>query len=173
MRVLRIDNGGRDGSHRERDRALVRAAVELTLALPQRWAGAGEDGVLPAPPFELAVRRASDVNQHTLADPAVLAALVNRVCPGVVDLHEEPVSAVLHQVLGVLPRSLPVVACNAQNLDKRFPPPFAGWERRALGRGGGPYPCSAQAASVAVGKSFTGSVRVLGLPLAPEIGRGD
>ncbi|MEO6881422.1 MAG: glycosyltransferase family 4 protein [Mycobacteriaceae bacterium] len=114
----------------------------------------------------MAVRRAGDPNRHRLVEPAALAALVERVRPDVLDLHEEPFSSITHQVLGVVPGQLPVVGYTAQNLDKRFPPPFARWEQAALRRLGGLYPCSHQAASVAVGKGFTGPVRVL--PLAPS-----
>ena len=57
-----------------------------------------------------------------------------------------------------VPPDLPVVGYTAQNIDKRFPPPFAQWERAALGRLDGLYPCSRQAASVAVGKGFRGAV---------------
>lgn len=165
MRVLRLYHSGREAEHRERDRALARAGVELTLAVPARWPGHRRE--LPAEPFEvveLAVRRPGDVNRHRLADPAALRALLDRVRPDVLDLHEEPVSAVVHQVLGLLPPEQVVVGYTAQNLDKRFPPPFAGWERRALRRWRGIYPCSAQAASVAVGKGFLGDVAVLPLP---------
>lgn len=167
MKVLRIYHGGRDASHRERDRALVLAGVDLTLVVPASWPN---DLALPADePFEiveLTVTRPGDVNRHRYADAAAIADLVAARRPDVVDLHEEPFSSVVHQVLHHLPVIQPVVTYTAQNIDKRFPPPFARWERQALGRVQGIYPCTRQAASVVVGKGFTGVVRVL--PLAPS-----
>ena len=44
MKVLRIYHGGRDTAHRERDRALVRAGVDLTLVVPAEWPGVNDLG---------------------------------------------------------------------------------------------------------------------------------
>jgi glycosyltransferase involved in cell wall biosynthesis len=79
---------------------------------------------------------------------------------------------VVHQVLRAVPAEQAVVGYAAQNIDKRFPPPFAQWELVALGRIGGLYPCTRQAASVAVGKGFRGAIRVLPLAPPPEITAG-
>jgi len=169
VRVVRVFHAGRDAAHRERDRALVRAGVDLTLVVPSVWPG--DPGVLPPEDFEvvaLPITRLGDdnVNRYRFADSSALTDLLTRVKPEVVDLHAEPASAVVHQVLGLINASQPVVVYTAQNLDKRYPPPFGRWERQALGRVQGLYPCSGQAASVAVGKGFPGPVRVL--PLAPS-----
>lgn len=176
VRVIRLCHSGWDAAHRERDRALVRAGAELTLVVPSVWPSAGEQTELSTEPFsvvQLPVTRPGDVNRHRLARPEQLLKLVAASCPDVLDLHEEPFSAVVRQVLRRLPVEQAVVAYTAQNLDKRFPPPFAQWERHALGRLQGLYPCSQQAASVAVGKGFAGRVAVL--PLAPSatITRGE
>lgn len=172
MNIVRVYHAGRDAAHRERDRALVRAGADVTLVVPSAWPG---PDLLEPEPFEVVearVRRAGDVNRHTYVDPAVVARTVARVRPALVDLHEEPFSSVVHQVLRQLPADVPVVTYAAQNIDKRFPPPFAQWERAALGRISGLYPCTRQAASVAVGKGFRGAVRVLPLAPPPEITAG-
>lgn len=166
MRVLRIYHAGRDAAHRERERALVRAGVEVTLVVPTRWPGPDDVHDEPFEIVELPVRRAGDVNRHVYDDPRALAALIERWKPDVLDLHEEPFSEVAHQVLRRLYSHERVVGYTAQNIDKRFPPPYAIWERQALARLDGLYPCSRQAASVAVGKGFRGPVSVL--PLAPS-----
>ena len=67
------------------------------------------------------------------------------------------------QWLTALPKSLATMVYTAQNIDKRFPPPFSRYERQALRRANGLYPCSRQAASVARGKGFAGVVEVLPL----------
>ena len=173
MRVVRVYHAGRDTTHRERDRALVRAGVELTLVVPTRWPGRDELTEEPFPVISLDVARPGDVNRHTYAQPDALLEVIDSVRPDVVDLHAEPFSSVVHQVLRGLHPRLPLVAYAAQNIDKRFPPPFAQWERAALRRIDGVYPCSNQAASVVVGKGFRGEVQVLPLAPPPEIRRGD
>jgi glycosyltransferase involved in cell wall biosynthesis len=164
---LRVYHAGRDPAHRRRDHALRRLGVEVTLVVPQSWPEPGAQAVLDADASfvrTLPVSRAGDVNRHRyrVAD-RVLAALVQECAPDLLDLHEEPFSAVSRQWLRVVRDDLPVVAYAAQNLDKRLPPPFAQHEARALARLNGLYPCSRQAASVLVGKGFGGRVQVLPL----------
>ena len=79
------------------------------------------------------------------------------------DIHEEPVSVAARQWLAAVPSDLPVVMYTAQNVDKRYPPPFAQYERAAHRRVAALYPCSRQAASVARGKGFSGLIEVLPL----------
>lgn len=172
MRVVRIYHAGRDASHRERERALVRAGADLTLVVPSRWPGPDEVGKESFQVLELPVRRAGDVNRHRFADAGALVHLVSHLQPDVVDIHEEPFSSVMHQILAALPGAQAIVGYTAQNLDKRFPPPFAQWEKHALTRLDGLYPCSRQAASVAAGKGFLGPVSVLPLGLDPAFEAG-
>ena len=137
LRVLRIYHAGRDRSHRARERALVAAGVDVVLVVPSSWPESGSESTLSDEPFEvvsLPVSRAGDVNRHRYADPAALVAVIRRVAPDLVDLHEEPFSAVTHQVLAALPVGTPAVGYTAQNLDKRYPPPYTSWERQAFAR---------------------------------------
>jgi glycosyltransferase involved in cell wall biosynthesis len=167
VKVLRIYHAGRDAAHRARERALVQAGAQVTLVVPQSWPGPGMQAQLSAEPFpmlQLPVSRAGDVNRHRYLDPAELARVVHEVAPDVVDVHEEPVSVAARQWLTAA-GGRPVVMYTAQNIDKRFPPPFAQFEQAALRGVRGLYPCSRQAASVARGKGFGGLVRVLPLGL--------
>jgi glycosyltransferase involved in cell wall biosynthesis len=167
LRVLRVYHGGRDPAHRRRERALQAAGVDLTLVVPSVWPESGSDPQLPVEAFsvvELPVSRPGDVNRHRYADSRRLARLIREVRPDVLDVHEEPFSLAGRQWLAAAPPGLPVVMYTAQNVDKRFPPPFAQYERMAYRRAAALYPCSVQAASVARGKGFAGLVEVL--PLA-------
>ncbi|HVX07912.1 glycosyltransferase [Humibacter sp.] len=176
LRVLRIYHAGRDAAQLEREAALIRAGIDVTLVIPDAWPGSPLDDVAasaPCPIVALPVRRPGDVNRHSYREPRRIAALLDELRPDIVDVHEEPFSSVMHQVLGLMPRDRTVVAYAAQNLDKRFPPPFAQYERQALRRLQGIYPCSRQAASVVVGKGFDGALAVLPLPPHPSITPGE
>lgn len=166
--MLRAYHGGRDPAHRRRNNALVDAGVEVTLVVPSNWGEGGAEAVLPHEPFavvELDVVRGGDVNRHRYRDVSRLRQLIDHVRPDVLDVHEEPFAAVTQQWLSAAPAALPVVGYSAQNIDKRWPPPFHGWERQALNRLSGMYPCSRQAASVLRGKGFRGLLDVLPLGL--------
>jgi glycosyltransferase involved in cell wall biosynthesis len=168
VRVVRIYHAGRDEAHRARERSLVAQGVELRLVVPTTWPGPSSG--LAQEPFDvvqLDVERPGDVNRHRYSDREALHQAIRGWRPDVVDLHEEPVSVVARQALQAA-EGLPVVMYTAQNLDKRWPPPFASMERRALTRTAAFYPCSRQAASVLRGKGFRGPIEVL--PLGIDLG---
>ena len=166
IRVLRIYHGGRDSRHRSRERALTDAGVDVTLVVPTRWAGPGQEADLSTEPFrvvELPAKRSGDVNRHSYIAEGAARQLLLETNPDVLDIHEEPFSAAARQWLRAAPRELPVVMYSAQNVDKRYPPPFWGYERAAHRRVSAFYPCSSQAASVLRGKGFDGAIKVLPL----------
>ena len=160
MKVLRVYHLGRDAAHRARERALAAAGVEVTLVVPSAWPGPDDVTDEPFEVRELPVRRAGDQNRHTWSGD--LRAFVEAVAPDLVDIHEEPVSLAARQWMAAA-GARPVVMYSAQNLDKRWPPPFSRHERRALRRVQAFYPCSQQAAAVLRGKGFAGRIDVLPL----------
>jgi glycosyltransferase involved in cell wall biosynthesis len=86
--------------------------------------------------------------------------------PAIVDLHEEPYSLATAAALWAVAREVPdarVCVYSAQNIVKRFPPPFRQLERQALGRATAAYPCSTEAGEVLRSKGFAGAVHVLPL----------
>ena len=166
MRVLRIYHGGRDRAHRGRERALSALGVDVTLAVPREWPDGAAEARLSPEPFrivELPVRRPGDVNRHVCGDADALRQLIAEVDPDVLDIHEEPVSLAARRWLAAAPAGLPVVMYSAQNIDKRYPPPFSWFERQAFRSVAAFYPCSRQAASVLRGKGFGGPIEVLPL----------
>ena len=161
MRVLRIFHAGRNPAHRARDRALVAAGVDVVYAVPRIWPEAGSEGELSAESFpiiEIDVRSPGDVNRHSYVDVGAVSRLAADFQVDLVDLFEEPFSRAAGQLLPRLPPELPVVMYSAQNLDKRWPPPYREYERRSFQRVQGFYPCSRQAAAVLRGKGFGGLV---------------
>jgi glycosyltransferase involved in cell wall biosynthesis len=172
LAVLRVYHGGRNAAHRERERALVAAGVEVTLAVPASWSEGGSEAKLSSEGFrmvELPVTRPGDVNRHAYLRRDQLASLVRDVNPHVLDLHEEPFSVSARQWLAVAPPEHPVVMYTAQNVDKRYPPPFSAYERHAHRGVAALYPCSRQAASVARGKGFEGLIEVIPLGYDPRL----
>jgi glycosyltransferase involved in cell wall biosynthesis len=138
------------------------AGVDVICVVPRVWPEVGCESVLSPEMFpivEVDVRRPGDVNRHSYIDVDAVANLAAEYRVDLVDLHEEPFSRAAGQLLPRLPADLPVVMYSAQNLDKRWPPPFLAYERRSLARVQGLYPCSLQAASVLRGKGFGGLIR--------------
>ena len=169
MRVLRLYHSGRDPSHRLRERALLKVGVDVTLVVPARWPDGGSEHSLSNEGFrmvELPVGRAGDVNRHSY-DRLDVQRVLEDVRPDLLDLHEEPFALPTRQWLEAA-SGLPAVGYTAQNIDKRWPPPFHNYEKAALARLGGLYPCSRQAASVARGKGFRGLIDVLPLGVDSE-----
>jgi len=164
MRVLRVYHGSRIPAHRVREQKLVEAGIDVTLAGPSSWPEGVSD--LEGDAFrtvELPVAHEGDVNRHTYRSAEDLRDILADIRPDVLDIHEEPFSVAARQWLAAAPAGLPVVMYTAQNIDKRFPPPFTQYERAALRRVAAMYPCTAQAASVARGKGFAGLIEVLPL----------
>jgi glycosyltransferase involved in cell wall biosynthesis len=169
---LRVYHSGRNPEHRARERALQAAGAEVTLVVPVSWRDSGDEAVLSDEAFpivELPVIRAGDVNRHAYKERSRLARVIREVGPDILDLHEEPFSAASHQWLSAAPAELGVVMYTAQNVDKRFPPPFSAYERLAYRRISALYPCSNQAASVARGKGFGGLIDVIPLGYDPAV----
>ncbi len=166
IRVVRIFHAGRNPAHRARDRALVAAGAEILYVVPRVWPEIGSERVLSAEPFptiEVDVRSPGDVNRHSYANVELVTRLAAEHRADLVDVFEEPFSRAAGQLLPRLPPDLPVVMYSAQNLDKRWPPPFRSYEQRSFQRVHAFYPCSRQAASVLRGKGFSGLVEPLPL----------
>ena len=166
MRILRVYHAGADHGHRARERALVRRGVDMTLVIPTEWPDAQSHPASADPGltiYELPITRQGNVNQHAYRKSTDIARLIHEVAPDVLDIHEEPFSVAAHQWRSAASISLPIVMYTAQNIDKRYPPPFAQYERASYRRITGLYPCSSQAASVARGKGFAGAIQVVPL----------
>jgi glycosyltransferase involved in cell wall biosynthesis len=95
-----------------------------------------------------------------------LRRLLRELRPAIVDLHEEPYSLAAAGALAAVRAEAPgakVCIYTAQNILKRYPPPFAQLERRALAAAAAAYPCSSEAGDVLRANGFTGAIHVLPL----------
>lgn len=177
IRILRIYHSAVVDEYRRREHALIRRhGHDVHVVCPPAWA---EGGQLVRPGAD------SEVPVHIVpirgpAHPNLfwyrgreLRAVIRRVRPEIVDLHEEPFGLAVAHALPLVRREAPdagLCLYSAQNLPKRYPPPFSLYERRALATAGAVYPCSTEAGERLRARGFQGSVHVipLGVTIPPE-----
>ena len=194
MKVLRVSHSAVVSTWRERERQLRERGVEVLLLSAQDWDEGGAVIPLTPDPGEN-VRGLRTVGVHPalfLYDPRpIWRALGERW--DVIDIHEEPFSLAAAQVLAlrrlrsVLTRQppAPVVLYSAQNITKRYPPPFRWLEAWALRTAAAMSVCNEEAGRICVAKGLRGRVEVIPLgidltvfspagdsPAAPAAGRG-
>ncbi|MGH9079507.1 MAG: glycosyltransferase family 4 protein, partial [Acidimicrobiales bacterium] len=107
-----------------------------------------------------------------LYDPRPHCRLLGAGRWDLVDLHEEPFGLAVAEVLLLrrlrAPR-VPFVVSSAQNIDKRYPPPFRWFERWALARAAGAYTCNVEAGRILRRKGLVGDLVLL--PLGVDVER--
>jgi glycosyltransferase involved in cell wall biosynthesis len=95
-----------------------------------------------------------------------LRRVLREVRPEIVDVHEEPYSLAAAAALSAVRAEVPearVCIYSAQNILKRYPPPFRQLQRRALRAATAAYPCSTEAGAVLRSNGFAGAVHVIPL----------
>jgi glycosyltransferase involved in cell wall biosynthesis len=174
LRVLRVSKSGVVTAWRERDRRLRALGVDLTLVVAARWEEGGTR-VAFTPDGDRFVLPARTLGRHPnlfLYDPRPIWRLLGSTRWDVIDLQEEPFGLAVAEVLLLRRlRSLrtPFVVYSAQNIDKRYPPPFRWFERWSLRRAAGAYPCNAEAGEILRRKGLRGVLTVL--PLGVDVER--
>ena len=79
-------------------------------------------------------------------------------------MHEEPFGLAVAEVLALRwlrARGTPFLVCSAQNLEKRYPPPFRWFERWSLRRAAGAYTCNLEAGRILRRKGLVGELALL------------
>lgn len=175
LRVLRVYHSGVVAEYRNRERLLrARHGHDVHLVCPPSWPEGGSvvaataDSDVPVHVVPVRGRRHPILFWYAAAG---LRRVIRDLRPEVVDLHEEPYSLAVAAALRVVRREAPearLCLYTAQNILKRYPPPFRQLERRALAAAGAAYPCSSEAGRVLRTKGFTGSLHVL--PLGVSLG---
>jgi len=161
-------------SWRERERALRRRGVDLTLVSAARWneGGAPVEFSPEGDDFAVPVRTFGTHPNLFVFDPRPLWRLLGDGRWDLIDLHEEPFSMATAELLALRwlrSRSTPFLVCSAQNLDKRYPPPFRWFERWSLRRAAGAYTCNTQAGTILRRKGLRGEWVLL--PLGVDVDR--
>ncbi len=105
-----------------------------------------------------------------LYDPWQLWKFLRRHRFDLLDFHEEPCSLAMAELLLLRmlgARRTPFVFYSAQNIDKRYPPPFRWFESVCLHLAAGAYPCSKAAGNILRTKGLRGFLVILPLGLDP------
>jgi glycosyltransferase involved in cell wall biosynthesis/GT2 family glycosyltransferase len=171
MRVLRISHSAVVTAWRGREDALRARGLTVRTLSARTWAEGGRDVDLEPRPGEdvVGVRTLGSHPNVFLYDPRPIWRALGEDWD-VLDLHEEPAALATAEIL--LLRALrrvrtPYVLYSAQNLDKRYPPPFRWWERLALRGAGAVSVCNAEAGEVLRRKGLTAPAHVIGLGVEP------
>ncbi len=183
MRVLRIFHSAVVDGWRERERQLRRGGTDVDLLTARRWNEGGADVRLVPRPGE-PVRGLRTWGRHPalfVYSPLPLWRALGGTYD-VIDVHEEPFALSTAEVL--LLRRLrgqraPYVLYSAQNIAKRYPPPFRWLERWALRHAAGLSVCNSEAGRICERKGLPGHATLIPLGVdmrsftpAPRSGSG-
>ena len=167
MRALRVSHSAVVDEWRGRERALTSLGVDVTLLTAKSWREGGRPVPLRPRPGER-VEGMATIGRHPalfLYDPRPLWRRLGEQWD-VIDVHEEPFALVTAEFLflrALRRNRAPIVLYTAQNLLKKYPPPFRWFERRALRTARGISACNTDAARIAETKGFSGRARVIPL----------
>jgi glycosyltransferase involved in cell wall biosynthesis len=174
LRVLRISHSAVVTAWRQRERLLRRDGVDLTLVTALRWEEGGS--LVPFVPagddFAVPVRTFGRHPNLFVFDPRPLWRLLGDGLWDLLDMHEEPFGLAVAEVLALRwlrARGTPYLVCSAQNIDKRYPPPFRWLERWSLRGAAGAYTCNTEAGEILRRKGLDGELELL--PLGVDIDR--
>ncbi len=163
MRVLRVSHSAVVSAWRERERELRRRGAQVRLLSAEVWNEGGSDVALRAEDEDW-VQGVSTFGTHPnlfVFAPGPLWRALRSTRWDVIDLHEEPCSLAVAEIL-LLRRlarvAAPVVLYSAQNIDKRYPPPFRWFERAALHTAAGVSVCNHEAGRILRRKGLRGEV---------------
>jgi glycosyltransferase involved in cell wall biosynthesis/GT2 family glycosyltransferase len=171
MKVLRLAHHAVVTPWRQRERELRFRAVDVTLISSKRWNEGGVNVRFQAEGDSF-VRTAGTVGRHPsvfVFNPLPIARALGEH-PDLIDLHEEPNSLAVAEVLLLrwFCRShAPYVLYSAQNLEKRYPFPFNWIEARALRGASAVYVCNHEAGLILHRKGL--AAPAVDLPLGVDL----
>lgn len=177
-RLVRISNSAVVPEYRRREQLLrVRHGYDVHIVSPPAFQ---EGGVFvtaspdPVVPVHIVNIRGRPSNPNLFwYSCSQLRGVLSKLRPDIVDVQAEPYSLAASAALFTVRSEAPnarVCIYAAQNILKRYPPPFRQLERRVLDLADAAYPCSSEAAGVLRAKGFSGAVHVLplGVTVLPD-----
>lgn len=165
MRVLMISKALVVGAYQRKAEELARLGVALTVAVPPYW----REGA-----HRLALERAYTAGYELVVLPMVLnghyhlhyyrrlGALLDVARPQVLHIDEEQYNLATFQAMWLAKRRrIPALFFTWQNIDQRYPPPFAWMERYNMAHAAHAIAGNADAAAVLRSKGYRGPVTVI------------
>ncbi|MBC9958206.1 glycosyltransferase [Yimella sp. cx-51] len=155
------------GDWRARERWIRSYGIHLELLSARQWNEGGRNVPLRPAPDE-SVTAVGTVGRHPalfLYDPRPLWRHL-RQSLDILDVHEEPFALATAEILllrRLARQTAPYLLYSAQNIDKRYPPPFRWLERWALRHASGVHVCNSEAGRIVERKGFPGVSTLLGL----------
>lgn len=177
LRVLKMSHTASLSTYRARERALVkRHPVDLSIVTVKDWPHLGSEPDSGADPYILkAADSVLSGNVPLFAfDPTVFAKAIREHKPHLIDIHQEPYSVAGFEATWLASKLVPqtpLVFCTAQNIQKRYPPPFRWTEQFVYERSCGAYMCCLEAEQVLRNKGFRGFTEILPLGVDEELYR--
>lgn len=162
MRVLKVTHSGVIRAWRERERSLRRRGVDITMLTAAVWNEGGRP-VAFEPGDDQFVTPIRTWGRHPnvfVFDPRPLWRLLSSQWD-VIDVHEEPCSLAAAEMLLLRwfrRATAPVVLYSAQNITKRYPPPFRWTEQWALRTTSAVSVCNSAAGRILRAKGLKGVV---------------
>lgn len=161
MKVLRFYHAGISCEERKRDESITNLGIDLLTVVPSNFNNINYEScvhqlgrVIPLP-----ILNSKSVNFHLYASRKALGKIISSFDPDIVDIHEEPYSLVSRQIIGLVPKHVPIVHYTAQNIIKLLPLPFNLMRREVFRRVTSFYPCSNLAAKVLKESGYRGLVQ--------------
>lgn len=151
---------------------------DVTIVVPSNWRNeyGGVSGGERWPTFKghlipVPVRLSGNIILHTYR--VSFAKIIREVDPDVIYVHQEPYAASAAQVYWGNRRAgrRPIGFYSAQNINKRYPPPFRWTETFVLRNSTFALPVSPSVAAVVARKGFRGESTVLPLAIDPDVYR--
>lgn len=162
IRVLRIAHASLTPALRGRERGIasVFPQVEMEVIAPEHWRETDVDVEIEPDEF-FAVRPAKTfLSKHIQLfayDPRPIIEVLRRHKPHIIDMDHEPYSIPCAEIItlrNLFAPNTPIVMQTAQNILKKYPPPFSFLEKRALKQIAAAYMCSETVREVLLTKGF-------------------
>jgi len=142
--------------------SLLGQSVDLHLVIPNKWPGYAAEPVSTPKDFQLHLLPVSFAGHNHFHFYHGFFGLLSKLKPDLLHVDEEPWSLVTGQAfLAAKKLNIPAIAYTAQNIKKRYPPPFSWIEQMVYRYSSAILPCNQEAVEVLRAKGYRGPAPVL------------
>lgn len=177
IRVVRIAHASLTPALRGRERAIARCFpnVDLEVITPPRWRETGIDVETVPDEYFPVIKAGTFLSSHIQLfayDPRPIVRTLRRHRPHIIDMDHEPYSVPCAEIITLRNLFAPaakIVMQTAQNILKRYPPPFTFLEKRALKAVSAAYMCSETVREVLETKGFSKPTELAPFGVDPDL----